>query len=298
MLSEIFRRLWPFNAPNDYVYVGFGAISFMDFIVFHKVMGVKEMISIERETESIDRVTANRPFEITVDNRNSSQVLPDLKYEQPHIIWLDYDDPLSVPMLLDSAAVASRANSGSVLAISFQCQKAKELNESAADEGDPLNLFKDRFGRERVSDLVEEQDLHGWPFGKLGRQMLLREIDEAVAKRNVEADDADKVKFLKICEIEYQDGAKMTTIVGMFISDGDQGKFDSCKFVDIDFMPDDQSPIRIVVPKLTVREIRKLEQQLPIGVGSVLDIGSIPKSEAEAFAELYRYLPNFAVLES
>jgi hypothetical protein len=298
MLSEVFRRLWPFQSIADYVYVGFGAVTFSDFILFHRNIGVREMISIERETESIERVRQNIPFDILVDNRTASEVLPELEWSRRHILWLDYDDPLSPDMLLDARTVAANASSGTVLAVSFNCHRARELDEAkgAGEEIDALELFRDRFGRERIPNEVSDDDLYGWPFGALGRKLIRDEVEEALAVRNI--DSTNLMSFHQICEIEYQDGAKMTTLVGILVADSDADKLFACSFNSLDFLASGGDPIRIAVPKLTVREIRNLERQLPLPVGADIEFGHVPEDDARKFAELYRYLPNFAILEA
>jgi len=297
MLSEVFRRLWPFQSISEYVYVGFGAIAFSDFILFHRNLGVRDMVSIERDPDGIERVRENVPFDIKIDNRPASQVLPELDWQRRHIFWLDYDDSLVPDMLLDSGIVATNAVSGTILAISFNCHRAKELAEAkeAGESVEALDLFRDRFGRERIPDDVSEDDLYGWPFGKIGRKLICNEIESALAVRNIDAKDL--MSFHHICEIEYQDGAKMTTLVGIFVSDSDAEKLFSCSFSSLDFLGKDSGPIRISVPKLTIREIRDLERQLPLAAGAEIVRGHVPESDARNFVELYRYLPNFAVLE-
>lgn len=300
MLSEIFRRLWPFQTVSDYVYVGFGAVTFSDFVLFHRALGVKQMISIEQNTESVDRVRDNIPFDIAIDNRHSSLALRELEYKNRHIIWLDYDDKLLPSMLLDATTVASRACSGTVLAISFNCHNAAELAEAKSAEEDvsALDLFINRFGRDRVPTDVFEDDLHGWPYAKLGRSMFYSELQSALAVRNSGDSAEDVISFERICEIEYSDGAKMTTLIGVFCSESDSvDKLKACDFASLDFLPPDRNAIRIEVPKLTLREIRNLERQLPIS-SERLNLGTIPSKDAKRFAALYRYLPNFAVTES
>lgn len=302
MLSEAFRRLWPFQSISDYVYVGFGAIAFADFILFHRNLGVREMLSIERDAEGIERVRENVPFDIKIDNRVSSQVLPELSWEKPHILWLDYEDPLSTDILMDAAIVAANAASGTALAISFNCHRAREVNEAdqakaSGEEIQALDLFRDRFGRGRVGPDVSEEDLYGWPFGKIGRKLIKSEIESGLATRNMSADPNDIVSFHIICEIEYQDGAKMTTLVGIFVAGRDAKKLSACQFEALDFLAEGEDSIRIVVPKLTIREIRNLERQLPLAVGATINRGNVPADDAKKFGELYRYLPNFAVLE-
>ncbi|MBR1226897.1 hypothetical protein JQ600_18370 [Bradyrhizobium sp. AUGA SZCCT0176] len=299
MLSEVFRRLWPFQMVSDYVYVGFGAVAFSDFVLFHRTLGMREMISIERETDGIARVRENAPFNIKIDNRSSAEALPDLPWDKHHILWLDYDDALSPDMLADAKIVASRAVSGSVVAVSFNCHRASEIAEAnGTDELDAVDLFRDRFGRERVPEDVGEDDLYGWPFASLGRRLILTEIEAALALRNIEAEPADVVSFHRICEIEYKDGARMTTLVGIFVAERDADKLFSCKFDSLDFLEKEQKPIRISVPLLTVKEIRSLESQLPLNAGIPLECGQVPPGDAKHFVDLYRYLPNFAVLEA
>lgn len=85
----------------------------------------------------------------------------------------------------------------------------------------------------------------------------------------------------------------MTTLVGLA---KDKSKLDECHFETIDFLISANKPITVEVPNLTLREIRLLEQQLPHK--GTLNLGNIPKKDAIKFAKLYRYLPNFAVLEN
>ena len=47
MLAEVFRRLRPFQPIEDYTYIGFGGLWFVDFALIHRMLGVHKMISIE-----------------------------------------------------------------------------------------------------------------------------------------------------------------------------------------------------------------------------------------------------------
>ncbi|MNR45382.1 hypothetical protein D3C85_1642210 [compost metagenome] len=90
----------------------------------------------------------------------------------------------------------------------------------------------------------------------------------------------------------------MTTVVGIFVSPEEMGRYELCSFSKLDFIPLNNKAIRIEMPKLTVRELRKIEQQLPSVEGIELSLGSIPRSDAEKFCKMYRYFPNFAVMEA
>ncbi len=299
MLSEIFRRLRPFDSVEDYAYVGFGSLWFSDFSLFHRALGIHNMTSIERERSAQARIDANRPYStIKMHYDESAVILPQLDWSKKSFVWLDYDDPITNDMLLDAQTIANHAISGTVLAISVQCHQAKEVQEAASDNSGPsaIALFRDRFGRELVPAEVAEMDLYSWKFATLSRRMFFSQIDKMLAARNTSLGTFDKLQFHPICEIEYKDGAKMTTLVGIVTSVADMGTVQQCKFDSLDFLNANGKPIRIDVPILTVREIRHLERQLP-KTATPLDYGSIPVKDADQFAEFYRYLPNFAVLE-
>jgi hypothetical protein len=304
MLAEVFRRLRPFQPIEDYTYIGFGGLWFVDFALFHRMLGINKMISIEDPKGSRDiqdRFTANRPFRsIDLDFRPSSEVLPELPYDHPYFFWLDYTDPMSVDILYDIRTVAGHAPSGTVLTVSLQCHQAQDVAEAAAEQGglSAIERFRNRFGNGRVGQDVFDDDLQGWPFGRLSRRMIAGEIADALTARNG-TNTGNPISFHSICEIEYRDGAPMTTIVGLFVSEQDRGKLTDCRFEQLDFLPrGDAKPIRIEVPHLTIREIRHLERQLPRSTEDEIEVGAIPRSDAENFAGLYRYFPNFAVIET
>lgn len=297
MLCDVFRRLIPFGRIEEYVYVGFGSVWFSDFVLFHRSLGVRNMISIEQAVNARERIEDNKPFRIPVDYRKSEYALPDLDWSRNQIIWLDYDVPLSTDILLDMRTVARRAGTGTVLTVTVQCSKAPQSEEAEREPPSSLNRFINTFGQERVHHKTKEDQLYGWPFGELSRTMLQQEIDAELAIRNFD-NMTHEMHFHPICDIEYQDGAKMTTIIGVFCSADNIDKLTECHFEALEFMPNDRSPIRIEVPTLTAREFKKLESQLPLFEGDELQLGTIPKREADQFVKLYRYLPNFAVLES
>lgn len=299
MLCDVFRRLRPFGRIEDYVYVGFGSIWFSDFILMHRALGIKSMISIEQSEDARDRIEDNKPFRIPVDYRKSEDALPTLDWARKQFVWLDYDDPLATGMLLDMRTVARRASSGTVLSVTVQCMKANEANYKTGDApGIPKDIdsFISVFGRERVELGTKSDQLFGWQFGTLSRSILLQELMTELAVRNA-ATDSPRFDFKIICEVEYEDDAKMTTLVGVFYSADDVELVNQCHFEGLDFLPEVAGPVRIKVPKLTTREFRKLESQLPLEDGVELQLGTIPLSEARSFAALYRYFPNFAVLE-
>lgn len=298
MMGELFRRLAAFSPLEEYRYVGLGSVWFADFSLYHKALGIADMVSIERATGSRARFEANRPFNIQMKFMPTTQALPELDWTKRSIVWLDYDGVLSSDILLDARNAGGSCRSGSIIAISVNCGRADQVNTAEDDPNGPtaLERFRVTFGRERVANDVIDDDLLGRRFAKLSRNMILAEIEDAVAQRNGQG--KTKSVFAPIASFSYKDDAPMTTIVGVLYDETEKANFDKCHFGELDFLSAGNDLIDIQVPKLTIRELRYLENQLPLAEGNDLQLeGDIPPSEASAFAKLYRYLPNFATLE-
>ena len=235
MLCDIFRRLSSFSPVENYRYVGLGSVWFSDFILFHRALGIRNMLSIERSVASKSRFEANKPYWIDIDFRSSTHVLPGLDYSGKNFLWLDYDDTITFDMLLDVSAIASRIQSGSALALSVQCVRAPDVAEATrARETDPSALsaverFRARMQGDRVSPDIQETDLAGWSFGKLSRELFYAEIDRVLANRKMSNPD-DDLTYRTICDFEYEDGAKMTTLAVVFYTKADEQKLNACRF--------------------------------------------------------------------
>lgn len=302
MLLEIFRRLAIFGPLTDYRYVGLGSVWFSDFQLFHRALGIGDMVSIEREKGAEERIRSNIPFAaIRPVFERTSVALPDLDWSKRQIVWLDFDDVLCLDVLTDVQTVAGKVPSGSVVAITLQHQRAAEIEEAKeSGSGTPLDLFKSRFDRGLLPVNLEEDDLYGRPFGRLVRGMVHTVIEQALLVRNLGLDplaDAQAYySYRPICDIEYADGAPMATTVGIVTTGAEASKLSDLDLERLDFYRSGIGPVRIEVPKITPREARLLEQQLP--AGGVIDIGNVPESDAKAFAAFYRYLPQFVPIES
>ena len=301
MLCDVFRRLAHFQPVETYRYVGFGSVWFSDFVLFHRALGIRDMLSIEQAVQSQPRFEANKPFAISMDFRPSSQALPELDYDRPQFIWLDYDDPITLDMVNDVAAVARRASSGTVLVVSVQCVRPPDITEAERELANDPNAASatDRFatrmnadGVARIGSGLEREQLSNWAFGDLSRSLFYAEVERILQNRRLTTPD-QSVSYQKICDFEYEDGAKMTTLALIFYKEEDTDKVAACHFDNLEFLEPDGQAVFIPTPKLTPREFRQLESQLPLPQGIQLDIGHIPLGETRRFADLYRYFPNF-----
>jgi len=110
MLIDAFHMLAMANFPiRDYQYTGFGSVYFVDFILFHKLLGIKRMVSVEHSEKVENRVKFNRPYAfVDIVIGSASELIPRLSPDLKHILWLDYDDVLSASHLADIRLAACR----------------------------------------------------------------------------------------------------------------------------------------------------------------------------------------------
>lgn len=300
MLCEIFSRLKGFATLESYRYIGFGSIWYSDCVLLHRALGVQDIVSIEQECDHEERFKFNNPYRgIQLKMGTSAQILPNLDWTNRAIIWLDYDDTLSSSILDDARTVSTRSLSGTALAISVNAEKLMDHRDIHAE---PLEIskpeeFRDLFGKERTPGDLTGADLRGWPIARTIRRMLLDEIQNGLKKANLGRITAQHLEFKQVAAFEYADGAKMTTIVGVFVDQGQNALFEACGFHDLSFYGNGLDALRIKIPLLTPKEMRHLDRSLPCSEGENIDLGPIPESDAKHYSKLYRYLPNFASFE-
>lgn len=295
MMVEAFRRL-RFGSVESYQYVGLGSVYFSDFALIHRALGVTKMVSIEREEDDRQRFEENIPFGCVemLWGETSSQ-LPNVNLGHRSIIWLDYDGRLDRNVLGDVAEVAGRVASGSVVAITVQCRFDKGSGEE--DGSGPVEALVEAIGEERVPFDLKSTDLFGAGTGRLFRDILVQEIDSALSARNIGIHPGQQIRYRQILNFRYEDGVKMMTVVFVFYDAGQQGLYDMCAFDELAFYRDKEETFDIAIPKLTTREIRRLEGQMPNGDVENLELGAIPKKDARQYSNIYRYFPNVAFVD-
>lgn len=294
MMVEAFRRL-RFGSVESYQYVGLGSVYFSDFSLIHRALGISQMISIEREEHDRDRFQDNIPFCcVNMLWGDTSAQLPNVNLGHRSIIWLDFDGRLDRSVIGDIAEVARRAVGGSVLAISVQCR----FERGAADsEHGPVEALVEALGEERVPFDLRPNALFGGGTAKIFRNIIIDEIDGAIAARNIGIHPGQQMHYQQFLNFRYEDGVKMMTIAVVFYDAGQRGLLDMCRFEDMEFYRDGEEAFEISIPKLTIREIKRLESQMPKIDGEDLVLGAIPEKDARQYANIYRYFPNVAFVD-
>ncbi|MDX2362211.1 MAG: hypothetical protein QNK23_15490 [Crocinitomicaceae bacterium] len=310
----MFSELSAFHSLKEYQYVGFGSTYFSDFSLFHKNLGIDDMVSIEQDKENKIRFMFNRPYScIKMEFESSNDILPSLDWGKPSIAWLDYDIPLDAGMLQDLTTLGANMQSGSLILISVNAHhlpvKAKTNEETW---GIRLKELEERVTPERIPLGTTGKNLNAKGNSDVYKDIITNEIKSVLKIRNGDTlvSSQNYLHYKEVVNIVYQDGAKMLTVGGLIFSGNDISKYAATDIENLDFVREEGSKsLEILIPNLTFREIHKLESHLPNNInmenGNVIDgelvegestnslFDIVPKEDVEKFADFYRYFPRF-----
>ena len=284
MLLSAFIRILPlFN--SNYQYIGFGGLSFTDFKLFHRELHINTMYSIEGGYNE-SKLEFNKPYScIKILCGKSLAMLSTIELTQPSIIWLDYDDCLSLDIFNDLEHILMRIPHGSIYLMSCNRQLRKDKTPYSIEELTeiynnlvPIGLDKDCCSSTKAAETI--------------RRMLEGDCNNVISDRN--KTEATKLKFKTLFNLIYEEyrGARMYTFGGIVLNDSFDEK--SLKLSDLDFIGTSE-PYEIDIPNLTYREAPALNQILYFDEKENYFINNsiIDKDEIVRYKKYYKYLPNF-----
>ncbi|UUZ59546.1 O-methyltransferase [Nocardioides sp. B-3] len=274
MMSAL-QRLQAFAPLPSYSYVGFGSIQFVDFDPVHRQLGIKKMTSIESESKIIARCHYNRPYNgIKILEGTSGTLLPGLDWKDKAIVWLDYTSRLRKSELDDCQTVSLVLQPGSVLALTFNCDPNEDENERVTD-------LEKAVGSELVPLGTTGARLGEWGLAGVQRQIATQTITKALADRGGD------LSWQQILNIQYRDGSRMQTIVGIIDHPDIHDKLKLCRFDQMPEVSIDEKALQATVPVLTPRERQALNSKLP---GKVTSFAGIPEEKLRAYSDMYRWM--------
>jgi len=303
MMAEVLARLSFIDDLDTYRYIGFGSPFFADFILFHKNLGIKDLISIEKEDTKSERFNFNIPYSgIQMKYGHSKTILPNLELNKyRNIVWLDYDDKISDFMFSDIQTFFSEAKSGSFFIISVNVEEefpsqseASTINVSHKEFR--LNRLFERVGKERVPNEFMETNMNTKNLLSLTYEMINRQIVDSLIDRN------EAVEFIQVFNFSYKDNATILTVGGILVNRNQRAAVKKMAFPKFAFFTPESKSYKIQCPNLTLREIKALDKLLPSvlerkGIGfKNEEFNKIPliTSDIEKYASIYRYFPTFA----
>ena len=304
MVCEMLSTISMVNDISSYQYIGFGSTYFADFALFHRNLGISQMISIEGEERAQDRCEFNKPYAcIDLKIGNSSNVLPNLNISTKNsIVWLDYDGIISEDVFSDINTVIGMMKPDSFFMLSINAElNMLRMDSEDSDEEDPKQKLISRVGEQRFPNQYLDSDLTKQLYLKILYQCIVQEIHTVIQKRNGMEDN--KVIFHQSVHFEYRDGARMLTVGGfLFLENEEKSHLNKMGIQQLSFYRNGSNAYSIKCPILSLREIQAINSHLPCKAmdkkgffeDDELNKFPIDNREINQYALLYRYFPNFA----
>jgi len=289
MLVDVLHMLTMAGFPiRDYQYTGFGSVYFVDFILFHKLLGIRRMLSIEHSQKVKKRVRFNRPYAcVDIVIGSASDIIPTLSPDRKHILWLDYDDVLCGSQLTDIRLAATYLPPGSILLMTVDAEPPGGNNDGPNEW---MEHFHEEAG-ELARSLDDVTDFRESNLVRVNVQILERAVKAGLAGRH-------NVAFTPLFNFVYADGHRMLTLGGMLTTETERRQILGSKVTDVHFVRLDlrKPAYKIRVPRLTRRERNYLDSMMPCSPRWKPSVFEMPMEDIEAYREIYPYFPAYAEL--
>lgn len=298
MMAHVFQLLAEASFPiSTYRYSGFGAFFFVDFILFRRLLGITDMISIEHDPNCKKRVLFNRPYkDIDVKFLTSTDYISAMNRDKPHILWLDYDGPIAHDHLADIEIAASLLSTGSVLIATFgvDFDKADDINIKESSPNQRARAWFNRF-QEECGELFDptwnNSNFNAGAMAKRTIEVVKNAIFSGLNMRG-------GITFEPLFNFLYADGHEMLTIGGVICSKQEKRKLRLIEWEELPFVRRKLSmdPFRIKVPVLTRKERLYIDSYMPSEPHWVPNDFEIEPEAIQDYREVYRYCPLYAEL--
>lgn len=275
---------------QDIVYVGMGSIWFTDFVLAHRVLKIRDMISIEKDDVGKARAEFNAPFStITVKHGTCAEKLPELCSDtqlkaRPWIVWLDYDYEFNENVAIDLRFIVENAPINSVILATFNGVESKygRMPERARNlRGIFGNVTPDDIPKERLQKPAMQETLSDFGLSFLKAAAL---------------EKARPGGFIEAFRIIYTDSSPMITVGGVLPAPDAVGM---SRAVANGASWPGRPGKPIVAPHLTIKEAIALQKALPREAAltrtDVQAMGfDLELDQIEAFQQYYLQYPSFA----
>jgi hypothetical protein len=271
---------------SDYRYVGFGSVHFVDFVMFHKLLGLRKMTSVEISKDIKKRIKFNRPYKsVDIIMKPVSQVIPRLKRGEKHVLWLDYDDVLNDEQLQDVWQSASMLSVGSVLIVTIDVEPPK-----GTERPEQWKAYYEGV----ASTYLGSRDLEYYALSNLGRvniDVVTKAIESGVSGRS-------GVDVIPIFSFLYKDGHEMLTVGCVIGGDNERSAVVSSEITkQVYYRSDFSAPAyEIRVPIITRKERVYLDNAMPCDDDWTPSDFEMDAEKVRQYREVYRFLPAYAEL--
>jgi hypothetical protein len=291
MLVHVLQSLMAVGFPiSDYKYTGMGAIYFIDFIMFHRYLGIHNFLSVERSADNEKRVRFNRPFGcVEIEIGDILDYIPRLSPDLRHILWLDFDGILSSEMLTAVNLATTQLSPGSILLVTLDVEPPGKP-EDGLRRWNP-RTWRQHFVREAAAYLWTKHTARDFSRSSL-LNVNARLIDNAIAEGLI---GRKYVSFYPLFNFTYADGNRMLSVGGIIGTEEDGRKLDALDWKELYFLKRSLigPPYEIEVPKVTRKERLHLDSVMPCDEGWTPHEFELNWNEVAAYRKIYRYYPAY-----
>ena len=215
MMESFYTAIESGFPVSAYRYIGMGGISFYDFRLIHKYLGIKNMTSLEHDERIFPRAEFNCPFDFINVRCSTVQdfVLSD-QFDGNSIFWLDYDDAVITDVISDIISISDRAQLRDFVFVTVPGNTPKFLMKLNAK--DRIVELQDRL--QEMAPALSDRDVEDVVFPRTIRKILRSAFDHAFAQRH-------EGEFNPFFQVQYADGQEMVTYGGNFATHQDCNYF-------------------------------------------------------------------------
>jgi hypothetical protein len=301
LFLELLMRLNGHIPITSYQYIGFGSYNFEEFKLFHKQLGITDMISLEANSNIFSRQIFNCPYTcITpIAKTSTSFITEDFEPQKPVIFWLDYNEPKRLREEIEEfCGLLGKLYSNDILRITLNANPSSlGGNDGEKDETIIANQRVEKL-REKIGDFlpspIEYSDISYDDYPKTLLIAIRNAINQFYSRSGTK-------RLVPLASYAYADGQQMLTFTGIVVDKEEEEKkvleniegweFSSTKWGYYQ---------RIAIPALTPKERIVLNEKLPCENAEEIaelfpfKFDNSPSSEAiENYRKYYRYYPNY-----
>jgi hypothetical protein len=269
---------------EDYRYVGFGAQYFYDFRLFHQLLGIRELTSVEGSPlESVQkRCQFNKPYgDLELVLGLSTDYLRDASPDHNYLIWLDYDFGYGEVCHNDLTTILPKFRSGTILIVTIDLERPeykepRELRDELAEQVPPEVLR---------SVAPQAFSPSQWPMTII--QLIERSITLGMYGRT-------DTTFLRLFSFEYRDTHRMYTFGGVLADLPAKRKIQRVARAWQFHCKDKLRNVRRIPRLMMTRKERGYLDELALSSREYKGEIGVSVEDFKAYQEYYRYLPLYS----
>jgi hypothetical protein len=247
---------------QEYAYMGFGSVYYVDFVMFHKYLFISQMTCVEWGRIA-RRMRFNKPYKfIKLKLGALSKHIPSIRPSQRLLMWLDYDRALDQSMLQDIDGCLERLGRRSIFIITIDA-RAKlpkdefDLEDLSAEDQDAeiVRAYQRWFGSYADGKITRDR-ISGADVAPLFYEVVRERIRQTLTRKEPE------LRFIQIFHFFYRDGAPMLTLGGIIGTQDDEENLRHARIFELPLVRTGKERLGISVPPLTLRERQWLDRRV------------------------------------